>query len=146
MFFTDAFLICCLHHLGLCILGKVNCCVVTTTIPAFHTHIWRSLLVVAMLSAEARRQRMLRTWLTCLAIIAASQWLQATPVTLYIAASAFRMCMTTSCRITKVRQFQRLARMAEADGHLQQRIKQLLKLSKEKWDAACGHAKTAVQV
>ena len=36
--------------------------------------------------------------------------------------------------------------MAEADGHLQQRIKQLLKLSKEKWDAACGHAKTAVQV
>ena len=50
------------------------------------------------------------------------------------------------CRITKVRQFQRLARMAEADGHLQQRIKQLLKLSKEKWDAACEHAKTAVQV
>ncbi len=49
-------------------------------------------------------------------------------------------------RITKVRQFQRLARMAEADGHLQQRIKQLLKLSKEKWDAACEHAKTAVQV
>ena len=36
--------------------------------------------------------------------------------------------------------------MAEADGHLQQRIKQLLKLSKEKWDAACEHAKTAVQV
>ncbi|CAL5224107.1 g6738 [Coccomyxa viridis] len=49
-------------------------------------------------------------------------------------------------RITKVRQFQQLARMAEADGHLQQRIKQLLKLSKEKWDAACEHAKTAVQV
>ncbi len=49
-------------------------------------------------------------------------------------------------RITKVRQFQKLARMAEADGHLQQRIKQLLKLSKEKWDAACEHAKTAVQV
>ena len=45
-----------------------------------------------------------------------------------------------------MRQFQQLARMAEADGHLQQRIKQLLKLSKEKWDAACEHAKTAVQV
>ena len=45
-----------------------------------------------------------------------------------------------------MRQFQKLARMAEADGHLQQRIKQLLKLSKEKWDAACEHAKTAVQV
>ena len=26
--------------------------------------------------------------------------------------------------------------LSEADGHLQQRIKQLLKLSKEKWDAA----------
>ena len=48
-------------------------------------------------------------------------------------------------RITKVREFQQLARLAEADGHLQQRIKQLLKLSKEKWDAACEHAKTAVQ-
>ncbi|CAL8469005.1 g8546 [Coccomyxa elongata] len=49
-------------------------------------------------------------------------------------------------RITKVREFQALARLSEADGHLQQRIKQLLKLSKEKWDAACDHAKTAVQV
>jgi hypothetical protein len=49
-------------------------------------------------------------------------------------------------RITKVRQFQQLALLSEADGHLQQRIKQLLKLSKEKWDAACEHAKTAVQV
>jgi hypothetical protein len=45
-----------------------------------------------------------------------------------------------------VRDFQHLARLSEADGHLQQRIKQLLKLSKEKWDAACDHAKTAVQV
>jgi hypothetical protein len=45
-----------------------------------------------------------------------------------------------------VREFQALARLSEADGHLQQRIKQLLKLSKEKWDAACDHAKTAVQV
>ena len=57
----------------------------------------------------------------------------------------FRL-LWAACRITKVRQFQKLARMAEADGHLQQRIKQLLKLSKEKWDAACEHAKTAVQV
>ena len=48
--------------------------------------------------------------------------------------------------MTKVREFQQLARLSEADGHLQQRIKQLLKLSKEKWDAACEHAKTAVQV
>lgn len=45
-----------------------------------------------------------------------------------------------------MRDFQALARLSEADGHLQQRIKQLLKLSKEKWDAACDHAKTAVQV
>lgn len=36
--------------------------------------------------------------------------------------------------------------MSEADGHLQQKLKQLLKLSKEKWEAACEHAKTAVQV
>ena len=55
------------------------------------------------------------------------------------------VCMLR-CRITKVRAFQQLARLSEADGHLQQRIKQLLKLSKEKWDAACDHAKTAVQV
>jgi hypothetical protein len=46
----------------------------------------------------------------------------------------------------KVRDFQRLAKLSEADGHLQQRLKQLLKLSKEKWDSACEHAKTAVQV
>lgn len=46
----------------------------------------------------------------------------------------------------KVRDFQRLAELSEADGHLQQKLKQLLKLSKEKWDSACDHAKTAVQV
>ena len=49
-------------------------------------------------------------------------------------------------RITKVREFVQLARLSEADGHLQQKLKQLLKLSKEKWDAACEHGKTAVQV
>ncbi|MCJ1461803.1 hypothetical protein MMC07_000402 [Pseudocyphellaria aurata] len=48
-------------------------------------------------------------------------------------------------RVTKVREFQKLARNSEADGHLQQKLKQLLKLSKEKWDAACEHAKIAVQ-
>ncbi len=50
------------------------------------------------------------------------------------------------CRVTKVRQFQKLALMSAGDGQLQQRLKQLLKLSKEKWDSACEHAKTAVQV
>lgn len=50
------------------------------------------------------------------------------------------------CRVTKVREFQRVAKLCEADGHMQQKLKQLLKLSKEKWDAACEHAKTAVQV
>jgi len=45
-----------------------------------------------------------------------------------------------------VREFQRVAKLCEADGHMQQKLKQLLKLSKEKWDAACEHAKTAVQV
>ncbi|KAK9803940.1 hypothetical protein WJX72_006604 [[Myrmecia] bisecta] len=49
-------------------------------------------------------------------------------------------------RVTKVREFQQLARISEADGHMQQKLKQLLKLSKEKWDSACEHAKTAVQV
>ena len=48
-------------------------------------------------------------------------------------------------RITKVRQFQKLALLSEADGHLAQKLKQLLKLSKEKWDSACEHGKTAVQ-
>lgn len=45
-----------------------------------------------------------------------------------------------------MRQFQKLALMSAGDGQLQQRLKQLLKLSKEKWDSACEHAKTAVQV
>lgn len=45
-----------------------------------------------------------------------------------------------------MRQFQKLAEMSGRDGHLQQRLKQLLKLSKEKWDAACEHALTAVNV
>ena len=45
-----------------------------------------------------------------------------------------------------MRQFQKLALLSEADGHLQQKLKQLLKLSKEKWDSACEHGKTAVQV
>ena len=49
-------------------------------------------------------------------------------------------------RVTKVRQFQKLADMSGRDGHLDQRLKQLLKLSKEKWDAACDHALTAVNV
>ena len=49
-------------------------------------------------------------------------------------------------RVTKVREFQRVAKLCDADGHMQQKLKQLLKLSKEKWDAACEHAKTAVQV
>jgi hypothetical protein len=52
----------------------------------------------------------------------------------------------SACRVTKVRQFQKLARLSEADGHMQQKLKQLLKLSKEKWDSACEHAKSAVQV
>ena len=45
-----------------------------------------------------------------------------------------------------MRDFQQLARLSEADGHLQLKLKQLLKLSKEKWDASCDHAKMAVQV
>ena len=51
-----------------------------------------------------------------------------------------------SCRVTKVREFQRVAKLCEADGHMQQKLKQLLKLSKETLTAACEHAKTAVHV
>lgn len=45
-----------------------------------------------------------------------------------------------------MKEFLKLVNFSEADGHLQQKLKQLLKLSKEKWEAACEHAKTAVQV
>ena len=45
-----------------------------------------------------------------------------------------------------MKDFQKLATRSQADGHLQQKLKQLLKLSKEKWDAACSHSTTAVQV
>lgn len=62
-----------------------------------------------------------------------------------ITAWSFPSLFCWGSRVTKVREFQKLARMSEADGHLQQKLKQLLKLSKEKWDAACEHAKTAVQ-
>lgn len=34
--------------------------------------------------------------------------------------------------------------MAEADGHLRQKLQQVLKLSKEKWDDARDHAMRAV--
>ena len=44
-----------------------------------------------------------------------------------------------------MKEFLKLVNFSEADGHLQQKLKQLLKLSKEKWEAACEHAKTAVQ-
>ena len=35
-----------------------------------------------------------------------------------------------------VGEFRKLALMAEADGHLRQKLQQVLKLSKEKWDDA----------
>lgn len=43
-----------------------------------------------------------------------------------------------------VGQFRKLALLAEADGHLRQKLQQLLKLSKEKWDDARDHAMRAV--
>jgi hypothetical protein len=65
-----------------------------------------------------------------------------------IALDAEHQCswLRDCCRVTKVRQFQKLALMSSGDGQMQQRLKQLLKLSKEKWDSACDHAKTAVNV
>ena len=41
-------------------------------------------------------------------------------------------------------EFRKLAQMAEADGHLRQKLQQVLKLSKEKWDDARDHAMRAV--
>ncbi|KAL3159748.1 PSII 6.1 kDa protein [Trebouxia sp. C0009 RCD-2024] len=46
--------------------------------------------------------------------------------------------------INKVGEFRKLALMAEADGHLRQKLQQVLKLSKEKWDDARDHAMRAV--
>ncbi|CAL5229988.1 g13422 [Coccomyxa viridis] len=47
-------------------------------------------------------------------------------------------------RIDKVGEFRKLALLAEADGHLRQKLQQVLKLSKEKWDDARDHAMRAV--
>lgn len=46
--------------------------------------------------------------------------------------------------INKVGEFRKLALLAEADGHLRQKLQQVLKLSKEKWDEARDHAMRAV--
>jgi hypothetical protein len=46
--------------------------------------------------------------------------------------------------IDRVGQFRRLALIAEADGHLRQKLQAVLKLSKEKWDDARDHALRAV--
>lgn len=48
------------------------------------------------------------------------------------------------CCISAVGEFRKLALMAEADGHLRQKLQQVLKLSKEKWDDARDHAMRAV--
>ncbi|KAK9908084.1 hypothetical protein WJX75_002589 [Coccomyxa subellipsoidea] len=47
-------------------------------------------------------------------------------------------------RIDKVGEFRKLALLAESDGHLRQKLQQVLKLSKEKWDDARDHAMRAV--
>lgn len=46
--------------------------------------------------------------------------------------------------INKVGEFRKLALLAEADGHLRQKLQQVLKLSKEKWEEARDHAMKAV--
>ena len=46
--------------------------------------------------------------------------------------------------LSAVGEFRKLALIAEADGHLRQRLQQVLKLSKEKWDEARDHAMRAV--
>mmetsp|Transcript_10080 Transcript_10080/g.30159 ORF Transcript_10080/g.30159 Transcript_10080/m.30159 type:complete len:698 (+) Transcript_10080:368-2461(+) len=46
--------------------------------------------------------------------------------------------------VNKVGEFRKLALLAEGDGHLRQKLQQVLKLSKEKWDEARDHAMRAV--
>ena len=46
--------------------------------------------------------------------------------------------------VNRVGEFRQLALLAEADGHLRQKLQQVLKLSKEKWDEARDHALRAV--
>lgn len=50
--------------------------------------------------------------------------------------------MNSKC--AAVGEFRKLALMAEADGHLRQKLQQVLKLSKEKWDEARDYAMRAV--
>ena len=47
-------------------------------------------------------------------------------------------------RIQKVGEFRWLAQAAEQDGHLRQKLQQVLKLSKEKWEEARDHAMKSV--
>ncbi len=46
--------------------------------------------------------------------------------------------------VNRVGEFRKLALLAEADGHLRQKLQQVLKLSREKWDEARDHAMRAV--
>ncbi len=52
--------------------------------------------------------------------------------------------LLTSDLSRAVGEFRKLSLMAEADGHLRQKLQQVLKLSKEKWDDARDHAMRAV--
>jgi hypothetical protein len=57
--------------------------------------------------------------------------------------SGIDISVPTNC-INKVGEFRKLALLAEQDGHLRQKLQQVLKLSKEKWDDARDHAMRAV--
>lgn len=57
--------------------------------------------------------------------------------------SGIDISVPTNC-INKVGEFRKLALLAEGDGHLRQKLQQVLKLSKEKWDDARDHAMRAV--
>ena len=50
------------------------------------------------------------------------------------------------CRVSTVREFAQLAWHAAGYPHMQQRLQPLLGLTLGRWDAACQHAKAAVQV
>ena len=55
-----------------------------------------------------------------------------------------RLQRTDSALGGAVGEFRKLSLLAEADGMLRQKLQQVLKLSKEKWDDARDHAMRAV--
>lgn len=59
-------------------------------------------------------------------------------------AASLELPPTVPARVTKVAEFQELARLSTLDAQLALRMQQLLKMSKLKWQQACEHSMSAV--